>query len=152
MLNTIARKLTNKNDLQIGFTSHTLNPNQFFITISNASMASTGALLFGFTAILLHVLINTRLCTNFESGFYSSALMRGSTRISFLFGMYFVDMAHYMLFVLVNKIMQLIFGFRMPGFSIVAIFWALVDPLYLYFFAFLLVNAWRMTVRAKCIC
>ena len=70
--------------------------------------------------------------------------MRGSTRISFLFGMYFVDMAHYMLFVLVNKIMQLIFGFRMPGFSIVAILWALVDPLYLYFFAFLLVNAWRM--------
>ena len=114
------------------------------MTISNASLASSSALLFGIIAILVHVFINTRLCRAFESGFYSAALMRGSSRISFLFGMYFVDMAHLLLLVVINYLMQLIFAFRMPGFSEVLILWAIVDPLYLYFFAYLLVNAWRM--------
>ena len=107
-------------------------------------MASSSALLFGITAILVHLFINTRLCRTFESGFYASALMRGSSRITFLSGMYLVDLSHYLLFVLISKLIQYAFSFRMPGFTYVAILWAIVDPLYLYFFSYLLVNAWRM--------
>ena len=141
MLQTIAQEITKDDKLKIGYTSNPLEVNQNFVTISNANIAANFEVEFAIIALITHVFINMRIVRNFKSGFYTTALMKGSTRFTYLFGMYIVDVFHYLMFLGFNQIVILCFDITMPGFWFTSILWAIADPLFLYTLAYFCIYA-----------
>ena len=128
-------------DLSIGYTSNTLPPNQLFITVSDTSMVGSFITQFLLCAIILNVFINSRVARNFETGFYNSVMMRGGSRMSYLFGMYVADVCHHLLVPIISKLVFLFWGFVTPGFILPTITWAFTNPIYLYFLQYTFVYA-----------
>lgn len=93
----------------------------------------------GVLMLVVHILMFGKLAKNFESGFYNSSLMKGSTRMTYMLAMYVTDIAHIIIFLAICEIVLYIFNFIIPAFWILTITYAFADPLYVYFYAYLCV-------------
>lgn len=133
--------ITKDDELKIGFTSNPMPWNQLFGTLSNVGIASNYEVQLGILGFIIHVTIISKIAKNFESGFYTSAQMKGSTRMTYLLGTYLVDVFHYLLFIPVNQFILFCFNIVMPGFWVTSLLWAFADPLFLYFLCYFLIQA-----------
>ena len=96
---------------------------------------------FSSTIIVLNILMVLRLASHFRSGFYNSAVMRGSTRMSFFLGAYFIDVLTCMLFLPIVYGLTTLFGFVMPAFWLPAIIWTFTQPLWTHSICYLMIHA-----------
>jgi len=129
MLESIAQVLTKKSQLKIGFTSHALPPNEEFQSVADTTLPLTFCTLFGVLATILNFAIARRINNNFHSGYHNSTLMKGSTRMTYLLGVYLVDVAHYLLVIPICYAFLYLFDFQIPGFWLITATWAFVTPI-----------------------
>ena len=127
--------------MTIGFTSHTLPPNQMFISVTDFSLPLTFATHLGIMAAMLNFMLMNKLVQYFESGFYNTVLMKGSTRSTFLLGMYIVDISHGLMVLPIVYVALFAFGFVIPGFWLSALMWSFANPLFLYLMSYTFVYA-----------